>query len=171
MESTANGWLYTAFLPDSKVINIFFAEVMLIRTLKSDALAFQALIAKTILTKNAMGQVKLGKSDFFLFPVYSSLLSQAAGDNWIAVGDAASCFDPIVSQGICKALNNGISAGRAIADKIKNEAATVLAYKQGIRSAYGQYYSDRNLLYSREKRWINSPFWSNRKGIRYPQDL
>jgi flavin-dependent dehydrogenase len=36
--------------------------------------------------------------------------SQAAGDGWIAVGDAAMCFEPIASQGLFNALSSSLAA-------------------------------------------------------------
>lgn len=40
----------------------------------------------------------------------SSCLSEAAGQNWIAVGDAAIAFDPIASQGLFNALSSALVA-------------------------------------------------------------
>lgn len=37
-----------------------------------------------------------------------------AGQQWLAVGDAAASYDPLSAQGIIKAISNGIFAGRAI---------------------------------------------------------
>jgi flavin-dependent dehydrogenase len=41
-----------------------------------------------------------------------------AGDSWLAVGDAASTFDPLSSQGIVKVLRSGVCASYAIADPL-----------------------------------------------------
>ncbi|XUJ33041.1 NAD(P)/FAD-dependent oxidoreductase [Bradyrhizobium japonicum] len=38
------------------------------------------------------------------------LLSEAAGEGWIAVGDAAMAFDPIASQGLFNALSSALVA-------------------------------------------------------------
>ncbi|MBX9777810.1 MAG: NAD(P)/FAD-dependent oxidoreductase [Xanthobacteraceae bacterium] len=44
----------------------------------------------------------------------SSLLSRAAGDGWIAIGDAAASFDPVTSQGLVNALSTALVAAGAI---------------------------------------------------------
>jgi flavin-dependent dehydrogenase len=44
----------------------------------------------------------------------SALLSHAAGDGWIAIGDAAASFDPITSQGVANALSTALVAAGAI---------------------------------------------------------
>lgn len=40
----------------------------------------------------------------------SALLSHAAGDGWIAIGDAAASFDPVTSQGLVNALSTALVA-------------------------------------------------------------
>jgi flavin-dependent dehydrogenase len=44
----------------------------------------------------------------------SALLSRAAGEGWIAVGDAAASFDPVTSQGLANALSTALVAAGAI---------------------------------------------------------
>jgi flavin-dependent dehydrogenase len=44
----------------------------------------------------------------------SALLSRAAGEGWIAIGDAAASFDPITSQGLANALSTALVAAGAI---------------------------------------------------------
>ena len=44
----------------------------------------------------------------------SALLSHAAGDGWIAIGDAAASFDPVTSQGLVNALSTALVATGAI---------------------------------------------------------
>jgi flavin-dependent dehydrogenase len=44
----------------------------------------------------------------------SALLSSAAGDGWIAIGDAAASFDPVTSQGLVNALSTALVAAGAI---------------------------------------------------------
>ena len=44
----------------------------------------------------------------------ANMLSVAAGEKWIAVGDAASAFDPVASQGLFNALSSGLTAAGAL---------------------------------------------------------
>jgi flavin-dependent dehydrogenase len=41
-------------------------------------------------------------------------LSSAAGDRWVAVGDAVTSFDPVTSQGLVNALSTALVASGAI---------------------------------------------------------
>ncbi|WP_312029679.1 FAD-dependent monooxygenase [Methylocystis sp. H62] len=55
----------------------------------------------------------------------ASLLSEAAGEGWIAVGDAAIAFDPIASQGLFNALSSALVATGTLlsADQLSPTAA------------------------------------------------
>jgi flavin-dependent dehydrogenase len=44
----------------------------------------------------------------------AALLSRAAGEVWIAIGDAAASFDPVSSQGLVNALSTALVAAGAI---------------------------------------------------------
>lgn len=44
----------------------------------------------------------------------SAILSHAAGDGWVAIGDAAASFDPVTSQGLVNALSTALVAAGAI---------------------------------------------------------
>jgi flavin-dependent dehydrogenase len=43
----------------------------------------------------------------------TSRLDRAAGAGWLAVGDAASAYDPLSAEGICKALASASRAAQA----------------------------------------------------------
>jgi flavin-dependent dehydrogenase len=96
----------------------------------------------------------------------SFLLDQAAGDGWLAVGDAASAYDPISSQGIYKALAEGIGAGTAIAAWLRGDSSQLQEYDDAIRARFNTYLHNRNFLYGLEQRWPESLFWQERQAKR-----
>src|SRR5262249_32178192 len=88
------------------------------------------------------------------FPAPSYCLDQVGGQDWLAIGDAASAYDPITSQGICKALANGWLAAEVIRAQSGLER-----YAQTIQTDYRRYLALRRYLYSLEQRWPQAPFW------------
>jgi hypothetical protein len=42
----------------------------------------------------------------------SAILSRVVGERWLAVSDTGSACDPLLSQGIMKALHDGVAAAR-----------------------------------------------------------
>jgi flavin-dependent dehydrogenase len=162
IESVENGWWYTAAIPGERIITIYAGEGNQMKSLHNDPAAFHEMTLKTSLTDKTLSGLSLVTEKFCLYPIYSSALSKITGENWLATGDAASCYDPIVSQGICKALQNGISAAEAIIGKFNDKADSLMDYETSVNNAYKQYLQERTLLYKREKRWVNQPFWYNR---------
>ena len=86
-----------------------------------------------------------------------------AGEKWIAVGDAASAFDPIASQGIYKALSDGLEAARAIAAYLRGSRDALDAYRAMVTERFEAYLENRNYFYRLENRWPASAFWSRRR--------
>ena len=71
-----------------------------------------------------------------------------------AIGDAASAYDPITSQGICKALANGWLAAEVICAQ-----SDLDRYAQTVQTAYRHYVALRRYCYGLEQRWPRAPFW------------
>jgi flavin-dependent dehydrogenase len=87
------------------------------------------------------------------------------GESWLAVGDAASVQDPVLAQGIVKALSDGEAAGTAIAAGLAQaSAAPLLAYQDGVFARFRDALRLRRHLYGLERRWPAAPFWRNRRG-------
>ena len=96
-------------------------------------------------------------------PSHSRRLEPAAGENWIAVGDAASTFDPLSSQGIVKALRSGIFASYAIGDTLtRNDDTGLRRYRSFIRDEFESYLTTRAKFYAEERRWAEREFWKKR---------
>jgi flavin-dependent dehydrogenase len=89
-------------------------------------------------------------------------LSQFAGANWLAVGDAALSFDPLSSQGICNALYTGIRAGMCISSALKGDQHAIMSYADHLAAIYQAYLKNRWIFYSYETRWVNHLFWERR---------
>ncbi len=87
-------------------------------------------------------------------------LDRSAGNGWLAVGDAASAFDPISSQGIYKALWDGLKAAQAIT---AGDNKALKEYDSFIASRFDDYLTQRNYFYHIERRWPASPFWQRRQ--------
>lgn len=163
LEAEAEGWWYAARLPTDRVVCMYVTEAATLRQVKANNFeGWSAALNKTRLVGPILARLDLGNSVYHSFPIYSSQLEQVAGHNWIAVGDAASCYDPVAAQGLYKALTDGVKAGHTIADALNGQPGTLTAYAEGVKARYFQYYTNRNYLYGQEQRWKGSTFWSER---------
>jgi flavin-dependent dehydrogenase len=93
------------------------------------------------------------------------VLDQPAGNRWLAVGDAASSYDPLSSQGIYKALSNGLLGAETVQAALNGDVHAIDRYGEGISSAFEGYVAQRNIFYQREQRWPHSKFWRRRHSL------
>jgi flavin-dependent dehydrogenase len=90
-------------------------------------------------------------------------LEPAAGEYWLAVGDSASRFDPLSSQGIVKALRSGIFGSYAISDLLTRDDDSGLdRYRRYVFEEFESYAEVRTKYYREEQRWPQSEFWRRR---------
>jgi flavin-dependent dehydrogenase len=64
------------------------------------------------------------------------VLSQAAGEGWIAVGDAAVAFDPIASQGLFNALSSALVAAGVLLSADRLSPAAALLYSEAVAATF-----------------------------------
>lgn len=92
----------------------------------------------------------------------SSRLEVACGKGWIAAGDAALSFDPLLTQGICTALQTGSRAAQALLDYSSQQENSWQDYAQYLQTLYQQQRQDLLQLYRAEQRWSEQAFWKRR---------
>lgn len=166
VESTPEGWWYAAYLPDHRIIHLFVTDAPQLRQLKSTGIeGWATLLSRTQLLGPALAEVKLAPPEFYTFPIYSSLLEQTYGEHWLAVGDAVATYDPIASQGLYKALSDGVMAGRVLAAALQGQRQELGQYDRGLKERYARYFEQRCSLYGQERRWAGADFWRNRQVV------
>ncbi len=129
VESCEAGWWYSALLPDGKLAVAFMSD--------SDIIKARRVIASTgwldLLAATRHTHARVRNARLVNFPVTNSASSQRlerfAGDGWLAVGDAASTFDPLSAAGITKGMRSGVMAAYAIGDYFKENQAGLLKYE------------------------------------------
>lgn len=154
IESIETGWWYSAQLPDRKLVAAFMTDADLRRDWK-DMLGLAPHTAARLDRHTLTGDLLLRSAE-------SSILEPAAGDRWLAVGDAASAFDPLSSQGIYAALDSGLCAAAAIDSHFKGDTAACAAYAASVGHHFDKYLQTQATYYNRELRWPDSPFWKRR---------
>ncbi len=154
IEAVEQGWWYGAHLPDRSLLLTFYSHAA---TVKAQRLQhtenWLALLAKATNSKSLIRSNQVADEiQSFVAPSYC--LNQLSGRNWLAIGDAASAWDPITSQGITKAIANGIEAAQFIGSP-ENE----FTFAQTIKKMHQNYLTMRSQLYQLEQRWPESSFW------------
>lgn len=165
VEAFEQGWWYTAGLPNGRRIAVCMSDADVVRRMRLNetkewrrtlaamphvgAMVRECEVAETVIVRSAS----------------SHQLDPVTGDDWLAVGDAASRFDPLSSQGIVKALRSGIFASYAISDLLERGDDTGLKrYSRYVFEEFKSYTEIRTKYYREEKRWPASEFWRRRQG-------
>jgi flavin-dependent dehydrogenase len=158
LEADEDGWWYAARVPDDRVVVLFASEVETARRLKARGHeGFERLLGATKLIAPILAKLELERKAYFATPVYSSRLDRPEGAGSLAVGDAAASYDPIVARGITKALEDGVAAGRRIAERSESTGS----YSERIAARFRIYAETRTHLYEIERR--DGPFWQKRR--------
>ena len=163
VEAFSDGWWYTAGLPGGLRIAACLTDADLARRLR---LAEPAQWARHLAATDSVRDLLRGarpRGPVVVRPTQSRRLEPAAGEGWLAVGDAASLFDPLSSQGILKGLRSGVFAAYAIGDLLcRGDSGGLERYDRYVREEFTSYCRVRARYYAEERRWPESEFWRRR---------
>lgn len=165
VEATENGWWYSAVLPGGQLVAAYMTDRARIRSehLRDPRRWLDLARACPRIAARLEGATAL--TDPAVAPAGSHLLRPIAGPGWLAVGDAASCYDPLSSRGIVKALIGGLGAADAIRDELDGNAGAVDAWQARLAAEFEYYLETRQNYYRMETRWPGSAFWARRQGF------
>jgi flavin-dependent dehydrogenase len=163
VEAEPDGWWYAAPLPSGVNVLAFHtdADLPAARALRSPApLAARAenlpmigpLLRAASATRTAAG----------FCAANGARLSQFAGRDWIATGDAAISFDPLAAQGIFNALYTGLAAAEAADRHLAGDPQALSEYADGLRAIADTYEAHLAAWYGTVRRWVDCPFWRRR---------
>ena len=163
VEAFADGWWYTAGLPEGRRVVVCMTDTDIARRLrlKEPPRWMRLLETMTYIRETTRDAEPCGP--LMIRATESRHLAPVSGQGWLAVGDAASIFDPLSSQGIVKALRSGVFASYAIADVLLNDDDLGLRrYRRYVQDEFESYAKIRTQYYAEERRWPESEFWQRR---------
>ncbi len=163
IESIPEGWWYSAWLPNGKLIAVLMTDVDIMR--QQQLHKEQKWISLLSKAKHTSDRARGGTLDYPLVvkPAHSHILDRPVGDDWIAVGDAVSAFDPLSSMGIGHAMTSGSHAAVALIEYLNhNKDGLLKEYQSGLKRNFDNYLRMRQMYYKMENRWTEAPFWQRR---------
>jgi flavin-dependent dehydrogenase len=164
LEAVRDGWWYAAKLPGNRLAVAFGSDPAIIHdaNLRERDPWFARLLATRHLAPQLDG-ARLLDEPLVVRPVITAALDRAGGPGWFAVGDAASVYDPLLAQGIYKALDTGERAGEALAALVGGDPTAPGRYSQSVADDYDAYLTHRAYFYGLEQRWAEDSFWIRRR--------
>ncbi|MEU0793020.1 NAD(P)/FAD-dependent oxidoreductase [Amycolatopsis sp. NPDC005961] len=156
VEAVADGWWYSAPLPDGHRIVACFTDAPIAARagLATPAGWLAALAATTHVRQFVRGRA--GSPVRVVTAAGHRLRPGAAGPGWLAVGDAAFATDPLSSGGVTSALRMATAAADALT---AGDRAHYVALVDGMAADYFARYSE---IYGWERRFPGSEFWRAR---------
>ena len=162
VEAACDGWWYSAWLPQSRLIAAYMTDGDLLQESADDVDAvWRRQLGKTVHTRLRLNDV-VARGPLRIVSACSDRLTPIAGHTWAAIGDAAMSVDPLSSQGISWALKSGLIAARAIEGHLDGDPAAIDELSTWTSGLFDRYWRTHALHYSRVQRWPESPFWRRR---------
>jgi flavin-dependent dehydrogenase len=164
IEAFPQGWWYTASAGKHRVVACMTDLDLARRLSLRDEKRWLGLLSETRLIRQSIGRGALHGAPI-VRAARSGCLDQICATGWLAVGDAASTYDPLSAQGIVKSLRSGIFASYAIADHLQHSDATSLPrYEKFVQREFASYRRVHAQYCAEENRWPDSDFWQRRHG-------
>lgn len=162
VESGPDGWWYTSRLPSGERVVGYLtdADDASARRARTTA-GFAAMLGETTHVGARVARFhQPGKPR--IVSAATSRLDRAAGEFWLAAGDAAMALDPLSSQGILNAMYSGMAAARAVVAHLGGDGSAVDDYRHRLDGIFTTYLKNRHQYYRQERRWPDRPFWRRR---------
>jgi flavin-dependent dehydrogenase len=149
VEATEHGWWYSATLPQNRLALMFITDPPAPTSPLTPPTHTAARIARHAYHPTAPPQI---------VDATSARLNTFAGNQWLAIGDAAVSYDPLSSHGLAAAMHGGILAAEAITTRDTRRYVTAM------EAMWSAYVPMRREFYAAEGRWRDAPFWARRTG-------
>lgn len=166
LEAVENGWWYAARLPGERVAVALASDSEFIKSSGADREdGWFAELQHTQHLAAELAGSRLIEGSLDIHIASSSRLDRFVGDRWLAVGDAATTYDPISSQGVYKALAGGLRAAPVVAAQLSGSGGpeSLAGYQDQVTRDFKSYLAMRDHFYGLELRWPASPFWLRRR--------
>lgn len=168
VDSSKNGWFYS-IMNDSgnRVINYFTDGDLLNSKDEKQHIEFLKNEIKSLPSHSDVVTLSdLNKIDFYkVVSANTTFRTSLFQEGVLVCGDTAQTYDPLSSQGITNAVKDGISLGNAISDYYDGNQNSFKEYEARRRINFVEYLKNRHVIYSKEVRWKNNPFWERRHNI------
>ena len=170
VEATERGWWYASRLPGNQAVVSFLSDSDLVRRYALHRPnPWCELLNRSLHIRDFLAGASRC-SEPAIRSAASHCLDSGVGEGWLAVGDAASAFDPLSSAGIVLALQSGLEGATVLTHHWSGDRLALSHYDQRIHLRFAHYLAARHFYYALETRWPESEFWQRRRADLLDQD-
>ena len=112
VEAIETGWWYAAPLPGDRLVAVFLTDRDLIAG--GDGKVWRGALEAALHTTRRLAPMGARQTAIAIRAAHSARVEPVAGRDWLAVGVAATAFDPLAARGIAHALESGLRAGDVV---------------------------------------------------------
>ncbi len=161
VEAVPDGWWYSAPLPSGAVVVAYMTDADLVGKGRSGpATTWREALALAPRTQRRCHGAPASRASLRVVTARSQHVHPAAGEGWIAVGDAALAMDPLSSVGVFEALRSGVDAAARV---LAGDSRSLSQYAVAAAERTHAYLDIRRAYYRAETRWTGSAFWKRRR--------
>lgn len=165
LEAFEQGWWYSVPLPGGSLLAAAMVDADdLARSGRRPIVFWREALARAPHTSRRVAGFR-GPEAVRVRKASTERLSRAAGPDFLAVGDAAASFDPLSSQGICKALSDGERAARAIDARVQGDERAFEEHAARAAAEVERHLRERLHHHGAETRWPDALFWRRRRPL------
>jgi 2-polyprenyl-6-methoxyphenol hydroxylase-like FAD-dependent oxidoreductase len=162
VESAPDGWWYCCPAPGAGTLICFVSDADIIGQLgATHPDVWTAMLERTVLIRKALDRA-LGTCKLQAYPCETAALESMSGNQWLAIGDAATAFDPLAGHGVLRAVQSATAAAGAIRAWFDGDANGIRRYEAVRRSEFTAFLAATRQQYRRESRWRSREFWRRR---------
>jgi len=162
ISASENGWWYSAVVPGGKRVVAFHTDADLVAKNELKTTASFLELAKQ---NPVMLSLLNGHENAIAFKgsvaANSTKLEQVAGQQWVALGDAALSFDPLSSQGMYNAMAGAMQLQNLLLQYGFTETLQNMHTAQ-TEHIWHSYLNHKMFFYQAETRWKTAAFWARR---------
>lgn len=164
IEAVADGWWYATLLADGRlVLNYYTDPDLLPKGICSETSVFNRMLKQTRYIGRWVNEAEFElKSSPRLTSAGTTWIAPAAGEGWIAIGDAAASFDPLSSHGMTTAFWTAIIGADAATAYLAGNREPSVVYTSKVAAGIQEFLNSRISIYQQEGRFKESPFWTRR---------
>jgi len=160
IEAAPDGWWYSSTLPGGQRVLAFMTDADLLpRGRAEQGRYFLQRYVETTFVSEQIGVLNPRTAPHAV-PAMSTLRNRIHGEGWVAVGDAAASYDPLLGLGVSAALAKGLGLGTLLAS---DPTLAGGIYAEAERETFAHYVRTKTTIYRRVGRWACEPFWSRRQ--------
>jgi flavin-dependent dehydrogenase len=163
IEAVEDGWWYSAVIPRDHLVVTLITDSDLVQAQGAKAIWDRALQQAPLTCERVIQQGWL-EGTLRVTAARTYCTEPVVGVWWAAVGDAATTWDPLSSQGITKALEEGFLLAETIYQHLRGNSSALPAFSDRITENFAAYLHTRAWYYRQEMRWPHAPFWKRRHG-------